>query len=533
MYTGKNTFRRMLVKLTLGVSLMTMCLSFKLSANENTSVTEQKSQAIKEIVQQSTIPQLIQAMKANQLTSTELTQFFIQQVETLNPQLNAVIAMNPNALAIAKQLDEELSKGKTRGPLHGIPLLIKDNIETKEMATTAGSLALKDNFTHRDAPIIAKLRNAGAIILGKTNLSEWANMRSERSSSGWSAIGGQTRNPHDLNRSTCGSSSGSGAAVAAFLSVAAIGTETNGSITCPSSANGIVGIKPTVGLLSRTGIVPISHTQDTAGPMTRSVIDAAILLSVMQGVDDKDAATKIAKERMNDDYMPETSKHSLKGKRLGVLYAAPLAHEHVELLFNKTKKVLEKEGAVLVEGLSTEPYANFYQDSYDVLLYEFKATLNDYLAQLPNEYNTLTLKKLIEFNQTHAAHEMPYFQQEIFEKSQKKAKLTDPSYIKALQNVHQATREEGLDKMLKEHDLDAIITVTLTPAWSIDRINGDHFTGSFSSFPAVSGYPHLTLPMGKVHHMPVGLSVTGGSLSEKELIAIAYRIEQLIGYKYY
>jgi len=532
MYTGISQVIRALHVFALSVFLAALCFTVNVSAKENTPLSEQRNQQLKNLVQQSTIPQLIQAMKEKQLTATELTQFFIQQIDELNPQLNAVVAMNPDAISIAMQLDEALSHGKLRGPLHGIPILVKDNIETETMPTTAGSLALKDNFTHRDAPIIAKLKRAGAIILGKTNLSEWANMRSERSSSGWSAIGGQTRNPHDLNRSTCGSSSGSGAAVAAFLSVAAIGTETNGSITCPSSANGIVGIKPTVGLLSRHGIVPISHTQDTAGPMTRSVIDAAILLSVMQGFDEKDPATNIAKGHLNYDYTPEQSSISLKGKRLGVLYAAPLAHEQVESLFNQTKQMLEQEGALLVEGLSTEPYDHFYQDSYDVLLYEFKATLNDYLAQLPNEYKSLTLEKLIQFNQAHATKEMPYFQQEIFEKSQQKATLTDQKYLTALQKVHQATRADGLDKMLKEHNLDAIITVTLTPAWSIDRINGDHFTGSFSTYPAVSGYPHLTLPMGKVHHMPVGLSITGGALSEKELIAIAHRLEQLIGYKY-
>ncbi len=532
MYTAISRVTGALPILTLSLFLTTVCFAIKASVAGSDNAS-QRSQEIKLLVQQNTIPQLIQAMQAKQLTATELTQFFIQRIDKLNPQLNAVIAMNPHALTIAKQLDKELIEGNVRGPLHGIPLLIKDNIETETMATTAGSFALKNNFTHRDATIITKLKSAGAIILGKTNLSEWANMRSERSSSGWSAVGGQTRNPHDLNRSACGSSSGSGAAVAAFLSVAAIGTETNGSITCPSSANGIVGIKPTVGLLSRTGIVPISHSQDTAGPMTRSVIDAAILLSVMQGADEKDKATSIANKRVNYNYTPDTSNISLKGKRLGVLYAAPLAHEQVERLFNNTKDMLEKEGITLVEGLSTTPYANFYQDSYDVLLYEFKASLNRYFAQLPNESKTLTLEKLIEFNQANAVQEMPFFQQEIFEKSQKKGKLTDEIYLTALQNIRQATREAGIDKLLNEHDLDALITVTLGPAWSIDRLNGDHFSGSFSSYPAISGYPHLTIPMGKVHHMPVGLSITGSALNEKELLAIAYRLEQLIGYQYH
>ncbi|WP_444995600.1 amidase [Aliikangiella sp. IMCC44359] len=505
----------------------------KSAPSENSSaLTSKQSTLIQRPLHQSNIPQLMKMMDNKEITATQLTQYYIQQIKKRNSELNAVIAINPKALIVANQLDIERSAGKIRGPLHGIPILVKDNIETKEMATTAGSLALKDNYTRRDAPIIKKLKDAGAIILGKANLSEWANMRSERSSSGWSAVGGQTRNPHDLNRSTCGSSSGSGSAVAAFLSVAAIGTETNGSITCPSSANGIVGIKPTVGLLSRHGIVPISHTQDTAGPMTRSVIDAAILLSVMRGIDKNDSATMITQSLPSYDYVPSKHSASLKGKRIGVLYASPLAHEAVNQLFNKTKKALEKEGAILIEGLKTEPYNNFYQDSYDVLLYEFKHTLNEYFAQLPNQYNTLTLEKVIQFNRDNATQEMPYFQQEVFEKSQAKGELTDKAYLTALKRIRQATRKDGIDQLITTHNLDAIISVTLTPAWSIDRINGDHFTGSFSSYPAISGYPHLTLPMGKVHHMPVGLSLTGSALTEKELINIAYQIEQVIGYQY-
>ena len=479
-------------------------------------------------IQNNSIPQLIEKMKNGELSAHQLTQFFIEQINTRNSTLNAVISINPDALKSASQLDSQLKSGHLVGPLHGIPILVKDNIETKEMPTTAGSLALKDNYTQRDATLIKKLKHAGAIILGKTNLSEWANIRSERSSSGWSAIGGQTRNPYDLNRSTCGSSSGSGAAVAALLSVAAIGTETNGSITCPASATGIVGVKPTVGLVSRSGIIPISHTQDTAGPMTRSVIDAAIILSVIKGYDKTDPATQPIDFNQQQNYVPSQLFTSLKGKRIGIISSGAFQHEAVKKLFDHTVILIKNAGAEIVENLDIEYYDGFYQDSYEVLLFEFKADLNQYLAQLPNQYNHLTLAKIIDFNYKNHATEMPYFEQEIFEKSQTKGSLTDKKYLAALKKIRQATRQNGLDKLLKEHKLDALISATLTPAWSIDRINGDHFTGSFSTAPAVAGYPHLTIPMGKVHHLPVGLSITASALSEKTLFNIAYTIEALI-----
>lgn len=479
-------------------------------------------------IQNNSIPQLIEKMKNGELSAHQLTQFFIEQINTRNSTLNAVISINPDALKSASQLDSQLKSGHLVGPLHGIPILVKDNIETKEMPTTAGSLALKDNYTQRDATLIKKLKHAGAIILGKTNLSEWANIRSERSSSGWSAIGGQTRNPYDLNRSTCGSSSGSGAAVAALLSVAAIGTETNGSITCPASATGIVGVKPTVGLVSRSGIIPISHTQDTAGPMTRSVIDAAIILSVIKGYDKADPATQLIDFNQQQNYVPSQLFTSLKGKRIGIISSGAFQHEAVKKLFDHTVILIKNAGAEIVENLDIEYYDGFYQDSYEVLLFEFKADLNQYLAQLPNQYNHLTLAKIIDFNYKNHATEMPYFEQEIFEKSQTKGSLTDKKYLAALKKIRQATRQNGLDKLLKEHKLDALISATLTPAWSIDRINGDHFTGSFSTAPAVAGYPHLTIPMGKVHHLPVGLSITASALSEKTLFNITYTIEALI-----
>ncbi len=480
------------------------------------------------LIADNNINQLTQKMVSGELTSVQMVEYFLTEIDNKNPELHAVITINPNALAIARKLDQERVQGTSRGVLHGIPVIVKDNIETKDMPTTAGSLALKDNFTNRDATIIQKLSNAGAIILAKANLSEWANFRSERSSSGWSAIGGQSRNPHDLNRSTCGSSSGSGASVAANLAVFAIGTETDGSIICPASANGVVGIKPTVGLVSRQGIVPISHSQDTAGPMTKSVIDAAIVLGVIQGVDLLDKKTLSINSDPEINYLPEFADNYLNNKRIGVVYSGALDHEAVSLMFARLKTKLTNNGAKVIENLSLEPYENFGQDSYDVLLYEFKSDLNQYFSQLPNQFSELTLEKLIEFNRSQQEQEMPFFRQEIFEKSQKKGTLKDETYVNALSKLQQATRIDGIDKLLKNHKLDAIISVTLSPAWSIDRINGDHFTGGFSSYPAISGYPHITMPMGKVNHLPVGLSITGTALSEKSLINLAFAIELML-----
>ncbi|TQV85391.1 amidase [Aliikangiella coralliicola] len=487
-------------------------------------------QQFAQMVERSNIPQLTQKMTQGQLTAVQLTQFFIDQIKMKNDQLKAVITVNPNALDVAAKLDKEREAGNVRGPLHGIPILVKDNIETREMATTAGSLALKNNHTKRDALVIANLRKAGAIILGKTNLSEWANFRSERSSSGWSAVGGQTRNPHDMARSACGSSSGSGAAVAANLAVAAIGTETDGSVVCPSSANGIVGIKPTLGLVSRAGIVPISHTQDTAGPMAKNVIDAAILLTAMRGKDSADPATQLAALNFSKNYLPESNQNFLQGKRVGILYSNLLNHEAIAKVFDKAKTQFKKLGAVFVDELKVEPYETFGKDSYDVLLYEFKHDLNQYFAGLPGELNQLTLEKLIKFNRQNADKEMLFFQQEIFEKAQEKGNLSEATYQTALTNIRKATREDGLDKLFKTHQLDLIITITGGPAWSIDRINGDHYSGGYSSYSAISGYPHLTVPMGKVHHMPIGLSFIGLSQSEDQLIAMAKTFERVIDY---
>lgn len=512
-------------------SLLVICMingCAHTSADYQTESEQFKANPFHFIAENASIPELNQKLKNGEISTQQLAQYFLRQIELKNQQLNALITINPKAMEIAQQLDAEIQQGKMRGLLHGIPIVIKDNIDTASMATTAGSLALKDNMTERDATLVAKLKQAGAIIIGKANLSEWANFRSERSSSGWSAMGGQTRNPHDLSRSPCGSSSGSGAAVAGYLAVAAIGTETNGSITCPSSANGLVGIKPTVGLVSRYGIVPISHTQDTAGPMTKSVIDAAIILTVIQGEDPKDPATQKLSKAFTKDLIPAMTPIKLNGKRIGIVDSPALNHEGVREVFDKAKQALEATGVNLIRDLKTEPYDKFYDDSYQVLLYEFKHDLNQYFAGLNNQLKGMTLAQLIEFNEQHAAQEMPYFQQEIFKKSQSKGPLSDPQYSKALNDIRQATRQNGIDKLIQEHQLDAIISVTLAAAWSIDEINGDNYVGGFSSYPAIAGYPHITLPMGKVHHMPVGLSITAAKLSEKELIEIAYAIEKLL-----
>jgi amidase len=492
------------------------------------SASDEIGPDLEELISGASILELQAAMDAGRLSAEMLTAHFLAQIAARNAELNAVIAVNPEAPAAARALDAERARGELRGPLHGIPILIKDNIETRELPTTAGSLALANNHTGRDAPLVARLRAAGAIVLGKTNLSEWANFRSERSSSGWSAVGGQARNPHDPTRSPCGSSSGSGIAVAAGLTVAALGTETDGSVTCPASVNGVVGIKPSVGLVSRTGIVPISHTQDTAGPMTRNVTDAAILLAAMAGPDPQDPATQHAGAavELGDAGAPDAE--GLRGRRIGVLRSALGYHEGVEALLRRAIAALQAAGARVVDDLELTPYDGFDDDSYDVLLYEFKHDLDAYLAGLPNALDTLTLEKLIHFNRQHAAAEMAYFQQEVFVKSQAKGPLTEEAYTGALARIRRATRQDGIDRLMREHRLDALIVPTCDPAWTIDLVNGDHWVDGFSTYPAVAGYPHVTLPMGDVHGLPVGLSFTGSAFSERALIGMAAIFEQLM-----
>jgi len=505
-----------------------ICVFISSAQTAKGDLTDEELKRINQLTLSSTIPELQEAMKTGQITSVALTQFYLQRIESENPKLNAIIAVLPNALANARMLDKERANGKIRSPMHGIPIVIKDNIETKKVATTAGSLALKDNVTNRDATLIKKLKRAGAIILAKSNLSEWANFRTERSSSGWSGVGGQTRNPHDINRSACGSSSGSAAAVAANMAVAAVGTETDGSVTCPASATGIVGIKPTVGLVSRYRVVPIAETQDTAGPMAKSVLDAGILLSAMQGVDNADPATKARNFDFLENYQPKEITHPLIGLRVGLLKSRVHSHEAVEALYDQTVEKLKGAGVVIVPGLENKRYEGFGDDSYSVLLYEFKHYINKYLNSVPTSAHGLTLENLIQFNIDNAEKEMPYFEQEIFVKAQAKGSLKDQEYLDALARLRKATREDGLDKLVKDNNLDVIITPSLGPAWSLDQINGGSYTGGYSSYSAISGYPYLTFPMGKVHHLPIGLSVIGLELEDAKIIEIAKQMELVI-----
>ena len=479
-------------------------------------------------VEEASISELQAMMASGETTAEAITRAYLERIEELDGQLDAVIVTNPEAIAQARALDQERAESGPRGPLHGIPVLLKDNIEARDpMPTTAGSLALADNTTGRDAFFVARLREAGVVILGKTNLSEWANFRSEESSSGWSGVGGQTNNPYDTTRNPCGSSSGSGAAAAASLAAVAVGTETNGSVVCPSNANGIVGIKPTVGLVSRTGVVPISHSQDTAGPMARNVADAVTLLSAMIGHDEADPVTETADGAAGWNLQEHLRMDGLQGKRIGVVRSLAGFHSDVDRLLDAAIADLEAAGATIVDGLEYEKTEGLGDAAYDVLLYEFKHDLNAYLAGLPDA-DTLpatTLEELIAFNRAHAEEEMPYFGQEIFIKSQAKGPLTDPAYLKALQLVQSASRD-GIDTLLEKHELDALVAPTGSPAWKTDLIDGDHFLGSSSSYPARAGYPNITVPMGMVHGLPVGISFFASALAEPTLIEIAYAYEQ-------
>jgi amidase len=471
-------------------------------------------------------------MESSELSSEALVRTYLARIDRFDGELNSVIAVNPSAVEQAAALDDERAAGKVRGPLHGIPVLLKDNIESSEdIPTTAGSLALEGNITHRDAFLVERLRQAGAVILGKANLSEGANFRSERSSSGWSGVGGQTLNPYDPTRSPCGSSSGSAVAVAANLAALAVGTETNGSVVCPATVNGVVGIKPTVGLVSRTGIVPISHSQDTAGPFGRTLSDAVLLLAAMIGVDENDAVTEIAGEASEWDLTAHLMEDGLEGKRIGVLRSATGYHSEVDKLLEQAIEDMQDAGAVIIDDLAFERPDGLSQAAYDVLLYEFKHDLNRYLASLPDAaLSALTLEKLIAFNEDHADSEMPHFGQEIFVKSQARGALSDQEYLDALELVQNASRG-GIDGLIAEHELDALVAPTGAPAWKIDLINGDHFMGGSSSYPARAGYPNITVPMGRVRSMPVGLSFIGAALSEPTLIEMAYAFEQKTGHR--
>lgn len=482
-------------------------------------------------LEEMTIADLAHAIRSGKETARSITEKYLARIEELNtkgPELRAVIEVNPEALAIADALDAERRTKGSRGPLHGVPILIKDNIGTADrMTTTAGSLALEGSIPARDAFVAARLREAGAILLGKANLSEWANFRSTRSSSGWSSRGGQCRNPYALDRDPSGSSSGSAVAAAANLCAAAVGSETDGSIVSPSSICGIVGIKPTVGLLSRSGIVPISHTQDTAGPMARTVADAAVLLGAMTGVDERDEATRPSRGKALADYTKFLDPQGLKGARIGVYHPRSLDKNPLtNPVLAEALAAMKAAGATIVDPVKMPSEGKSGNAELEVLLYEFKADLNRYLADLGPKAPVHTLKEAIDFNERHRDRVMPYFGQEIFLQSEAKGPLTEPAYKKALAACQRSYRTEGIDAMLARHKLDALVAPTGGPAWLIDLVNGDTETGGSSSLAAVAGYPSITVPAGFAFGLPLGISFIGKAWSEPTLIKLAYAFEQ-------
>ena len=481
-------------------------------------------------VVEASIADLQKAMAGGRMTSKQITSLYlvrIKAVDKAGPKLNAIIEVNPDALAIAEALDAERKAKGARGPLHGIPILLKDNIATGDkMQTTAGSLALVGAKPTRDSFVAAKLREAGAVILGKTNLSEWANIRSTRSTSGWSSRGGLTRNPYALDRNASGSSSGSAVAVAASLAAAAVGTETDGSITSPSAVNGVVGIKPTLGLVSRSGIIPISHSQDSAGPMARSVADAAALLTAMAGTDLRDDATRDASPKASD-YTKHLDANALKGARLGVVRSQfGGRNDLVSAEVEKALKVLEAQGAVLVDIPELPNAGKYGATELEVMLTELKAGMEAYLKEWAPDAEVRTLADIVAFNEAHKDKVMPYFGQEHFVNAVKKGGLDSKEYLEALASNHRLSRGEGIDKVLGENKLDALIAPTTGPAWITDFIKGDASGGSFSSPAAVAGYPHITVPAGLVQGLPCGISFVGTAWSEPRLIALAYAFEQ-------
>jgi amidase len=464
-------------------------------------------------------------MAAGTLTSRALTQAYldrIRQIDDAGPMLNAVIEISPTAIADADALDTERKAGKVRSPLHGIPILIKDNIDSVGMVNSAGSLALADNRPQQDAFIVSRLRDAGAVILGKTNLSEWANFRSTRSSSGWSSRGGQTKNPYVLDRNPCGSSSGTGAAIAASLASIGVGTETDGSIICPASVNGLVGIKPTVGVVSRRGIIPISVSQDTAGPMARSVADAALLLTALAGLDEQDPAAVGARGHISPVYAVPAGA-TLRGKRIGVLRQAMTFHPDAQAAVNKAIDLMKIEGASVLD-VKVETYNDWDPAELQVLLYEFKDGLNQYLKAAGSPHTSL--EAIIAFNKAHADTVMPFFGQELFERAQAKGPLTDPAYRKARDDARRFAGRDGLLAALERDTLDAIIAPSMSPAWPTDHLLGDHFVGAGYGMAAVAGTPSITVPVGSVRGLPLGLTIMGRAYDENGIIALAAAIEQ-------
>ena len=477
---------------------------------------------------EATIDSLQEAMKSGKYSAQKITQLYldrIQRIDKSGPKLNSVIEINPDAISIAAQMDEERKNGKIRGPLHGIPVLIKDNIDTADkMQTTAGALALEGNIAKKDAFIVTKLREAGAVLLGKTNLSEWANFRSTSSCSGWSSRGGQTKCPYILDHNPCGSSSGSGVAVAANLCVVAIGTETDGSITCPASINNIVGLKPTVGLWSRSGIIPISATQDTAGPMARTVRDVAITLGWMIGEDKEDAVTGGSSGKTHTDYTKFLDVNGLKGKNIGVDLKKKSKNQYMNRLLDSAIEVIKKAGANIIEVEYVSKIEELGKYELSILQYEFKDGVNKYLAQ--SNHSIKTLKEVIEFNKKNEDRAMPYFKQEQLENCEKKGDLNSSEYKEALEKGRDASRKI-LDELMAKHKLDAFAGLTMGPACSIDVVYGDRWGEDFLTQPAaMAGYPHLSLPCGMIYDLPVGLSFFAGPYQEANLISIGYAYEQ-------
>ena len=528
--------RRNFIKNSSAAGLSVTALSFvacnSLSSKEDkkeTADTPVAAAGSSFVLDEATIDMLQQKMQSGEYTSRVITQLYtdrINQVDKAGPKLNAVIEMNPDALAIADAMDAERKNGKIRGPLHGIPVLIKDNIDTADkMQTTAGALALEGNIAAKDAFIITKLREAGAVLLGKTNLSEWANFRSTSSCSGWSSRGGQTKSAYILDHNPCGSSSGSGVAVSANLCAVAIGTETDGSITCPASVSGLVGIKPTVGLLSRSGIIPISATQDTAGPLARTVKDAAILLGALAGADTNDAVTATSNGKVQPDYTKFLTAGGLKGKRIGVDRKKKSTNQNLNNLLDEAIALMQQQGAVIIDIDYMEKINALGKYETEILQTEFKDGVNKYLAGCHIKIKTLA--DVIAFNKANEEKAMPYFKQEQLENSEKKTGLQSPAYLEALQKGRDAARKI-IDTAITENKLDAIAGITMGPSCSIDMMYGDRWGEDFLTQPAaMSGYPHISLPCGMAHRLPVGLSFFSGAYTEPQLISIAYAYEQV------
>ncbi len=529
--TTSNRIRRRLLTSGMLAGVATALPSLSLVAGAAATAPPETQARLKAFdLDEITVARLQRAMQSGRLTARSIAEKYLARIEAADkhgPGVNSVIETNPEALDIAEKLDRERKARGPRGPLHGIPVLIKDNIATRDrMMTTAGSLALVGARAPKDSSVAKKLREAGAVILGKTNLSEWANIRSSHSTSGWSGRGGLTRNPYALDRNPCGSSSGSGASVSANFCALAIGTETDGSIVCPSGVNGIVGIKPTVGLVSRAGIVPIAHSQDTAGPMARTVADAAILLGALTGVDTDDPATGSSQGKALTDYTRFLNPHGLHGSRIGVVRKSFGISDAVDGLMNQAIDEMKRQGAVIVDPADIESMEQVGESEFQVLLYELKADLNSYLAALGPGAPVHTLEEIIKFNEHNREKEMPYFGQDTFVKAQAKGPLMEKAYLDALEKDHRLTRKEGIDAVMEKFQLDALVAPTGGPAFLTDLINGDHDVGGSSTPAAVAGYPNITVPAGLIFGLPVGISFFGRAYSEPTLIKLAYSFEQ-------